>query len=64
MELQIILMRGGCSWDAFSAPLEQVCENMAKDIQTTSGEIKAVLNNWPVKSNKDDKTVILVRKVE
>ena len=31
MELQIILMRGGCSWDAFSAPLEQVCENMAKE---------------------------------
>lgn len=31
MELQIILMRGGCSWDEFSAPLEQVCENMAME---------------------------------
>lgn len=31
MELQIILMKGGCSWDAFSALLEQVYENMAME---------------------------------
>ncbi len=63
----------GVSTDGFSEDfdrvsrsefLRDVCENMANDIQTTYGDIKAILGNWPVKSNKDDKTVILVRKVE
>ena len=63
----------GVSTDGFSEDfdresrsefLRDVCENMANDIQTTYGEIRAVLADWPVKSNKDDKTVILVRKVE
>lgn len=34
------------------------------DIRAICNEIRSVMFNWPVESNKDDKTIVLIRKVE
>lgn len=63
----------GISTDGFSEDfdresrfefLHDVCDDMSGDLRATRDAIRTALKNWPVKSNKDDKTLILVRKVE
>lgn len=63
----------GMSTDGFSEDLDRISRSeflsditrtMADDLSATYNEIRSALENWPVPSNKDDKTLILVRKVE
>ncbi len=63
----------GMSTDGFSEDLDRTSRGeflndatkvMADDLNAMYTEICSVLKNWPVSSNKDDKTLILIRKVE
>lgn len=61
------------STDGFSEDLDRISRSkflsdvtkaMEDDLSATYNELRSALENWPVSSNKDDKTMILVRKVE
>lgn len=63
----------GISTDGFSEDfdresrfefLRDVCGDMSGGLYATRNEIRTALNNWPIESNKDDKTLILIKKVE
>ncbi len=63
----------GMSTDGFSEDLDKdsrcnflhdIMETVVVDPKGLYSEITATMHNWPVESNKDDKTLVLIRRVE
>lgn len=50
--------------DNGKAFMDDVFESVCKDENSFENEMKETLINWPVETNKDDKTVIFVQREE
>ena len=50
--------------DNSKAFLTDIYTQISKDFDAFEEEIKNTLNNWPVKSNKDDKTAVFIQRME
>lgn len=50
--------------DNGKAFMDDVFESVCKDENSFENEMKEALINWPVETNKDDKTVIFVHREE
>lgn len=61
------------STDGFSEDMEasnissfvsDTCESIDKDHEGFEQELKSILSNWPIKTNADDKTVVMIRRAK